>query len=542
MSKEPSGEAARLRFRNAGLSRFARFCRPETVIFLGLWLLLMVAGRSRLFHDPGTFSHTRIGQQILETGRVTDADTFSFTFQGKPWVACQWLAECGMAIIYRTCGWDGLLLASVTLLAALYTWVAARLLRAGLHLLCVLLVIALVLSASAHHFHVRPLILTIALTGVTFALLVEVDAGRVKLRSLWGLVPIYVLWTNVHGGVIGGLGTLGLVILGWCVAALLGRHSPLNGPRQAMELIALLAVCLLTVLINPYALELPKTWITILRLPLPHLIKEHAPLYRSGGIESTMILLLGAAYVVAVAGIFPKRLRITWLVPLVWFALGCGRIRHAPLFAIIAAIALADLLPHTRWAAWLARRDLFRFSQDSSDERPRRFDWRLAVVPSFLVSACLLLQFTAVPIPILGHQWAHFDRAYWPVDLVAELRQLDRDSPEKIRIFNEYRFGGFLIFYTPRLEVFVDDRCELYGREFLETLDHAQQEDPLQLEVWATRYGIQYALTVTNSPLDRYLQGACGWTLIKRTQAATLYRRSALESLPARAVVVHAAK
>ena len=28
-------------------------------------------------------------------------------------------------------------------------------------------------------------------------------------------------------------------------------------------------------------------------------------------------------------------------------------------------------------------------------------------------------------------------------------------------------FGGFLIYHTPGFRVFIDDRCELYGDEFM---------------------------------------------------------------------------
>ena len=38
-----------------------RLLRPETGFYLGIWLFLMVGGRSRLFRDPGTFWHTCIG-------------------------------------------------------------------------------------------------------------------------------------------------------------------------------------------------------------------------------------------------------------------------------------------------------------------------------------------------------------------------------------------------------------------------------------------------------------------------------------------------
>ena len=43
--------------------------RAETGIFLGLWLLLMFAGRDRLFRDPGTFWHTQPARSCSKPAR-----------------------------------------------------------------------------------------------------------------------------------------------------------------------------------------------------------------------------------------------------------------------------------------------------------------------------------------------------------------------------------------------------------------------------------------------------------------------------------------
>jgi len=75
------------------------FLLAETGFFMGIWLFFMLGGRSRLFHDPGTFWHTATGHWIFSTGRLIDTDPSSFTFAGKPWVAHEWLGECLMAVL-----------------------------------------------------------------------------------------------------------------------------------------------------------------------------------------------------------------------------------------------------------------------------------------------------------------------------------------------------------------------------------------------------------------------------------------------------------
>jgi hypothetical protein len=49
--------------------------------------------------------------------------------------------------------------------------------------------------------------------------------------------------------------------------------------------------------------------------------------------------------------------------------------------------------------------------------------------------------------------------------------------------------GGFLIDYTPGLRVFIDDRCELYGDEWLLNYVHALESDPAQVERWRSNTG-----------------------------------------------------
>jgi hypothetical protein len=45
----------------------------------------------------------------------------------------------------------------------------------------------------------------------------------------------------------------------------------------------------------------------------------------------------------------------------------------------------------------------------------------------------------------------------------ARARTYEGEHPDGTPIFNEVLFGGFLIYLTLGLRVFIDDRCELYG-------------------------------------------------------------------------------
>ena len=260
--------------------------RAETGIFLIAWFLLMVGGRSSLFRDPGTLWHVVVGQHILADRQLPHQDAFSFTFGGQPWIAQWWLGECALAVIHSLSGLDSILLATATGLACLFAWMAHRLIRQGVHPLIAALVIALAALASSYHFHPRPHVVTIVLLAWTFARLCDFEAGRIPLVKLFWLIPVFVVWTNVHGGMVGGVATLALAVVGWTLARLLGMDSPILSYRQFFTLTCLTLACALTALVNPYGLELPRVWFALLGSPvLPRLIEEHAPLMTGSGVR-----------------------------------------------------------------------------------------------------------------------------------------------------------------------------------------------------------------------------------------------------------------
>ncbi len=504
-----------------------RYWRAETGIFIGLWLLLLIGGRSRFLQDPGTFWHTVVGEQMLATHQLIYQDTFSFTFAGHPWSPHQWLGECLMALLHRIDGLDTLLLATVTILAGLFTWLAHRLIRAGLHWSLATVAVGLTMAASSSHFHIRPHIATMAGMAFTFAFLLDFESGRKTLRRMWWLVPIYMVWTNLHGGMLGGLATMGIALAGWSGYRLVRIDSPIVSLREAVVFAAIIAACALTILVNPYGLGMPRIWSTIMAGDLPQIIVEHAPLDPTKS-DGWIVLVFAAVYLVVLLGTMPRWPRMTWLLPLVWFLLTCSRIRHAPLFAIGGMLAIAEMLPYNRWAQRIAQSGSDLFQMPAAAPRPVHSAWwRPALLPAGVVLLAVVFQAARVPLPVIGHGWARLDPSYWPIEILPELKQYQGKRDRAVPIFNEYLFGGFLIYHTPGFQVFVDDRCELYGDGWLHEYVHAEWNDTEHcMQQWADKYGpFELALTRSGSGFDRCLSDSRDWTAVHRTETATLYRR-----------------
>ncbi len=260
------------------MTALRRYWSATTGLFLGIWLALLVLGRTQLFRDPGTFWHTAMGERTLAAGHLFDTDPFSFTFGGKTWIPHEWLAECLMAAIHRVSGLDGLLFVSATTLALVYAWLGHRLIRAGLHWLPTVMILIVAIAASSTNFHARPHVASLAFFALTYGLLADAEARRLKLVHLAWLIPLDILWTNIHGAVLGGMATLGLAVGWWTCSWIIGRDSPITRSREAVWLWLLVVACGLTMVVNPYGTRLPATWMEIMTSPaLPKFIQEHAP-------------------------------------------------------------------------------------------------------------------------------------------------------------------------------------------------------------------------------------------------------------------------
>jgi hypothetical protein len=515
-----------------------RYLGPTTWLFVGVWLVLLVGGRSRFFQDPGTFWHVAVGDRIIESG-FFDTDPYTFTFAGKPWIPHQWLGECAMAVVNHVGGFDTLLLATATLLATVFTGLGLRLLRCGLHPSVVAVLIACAIAASSGHFHVRPHLATIAGMAIVFVYLADVESGRLPLGRLAWLIPVVWLWANVHGGVLGGLATFALAAAGWSANWLAGRPSPIRSRRDVGRLALIGLGCVAVCFVNPYGLRLPLAWIEIYQMSsLPDIIKEHSRL-RLGDWAGLSVVAFGGLYGALLLTVPIRQWRVSWLLPVVWFALACLRVRHAPLFAVGALVGIADFFPLTRVAAGLVRRksDLYSPAPAADPDETWRESAVPFAVPAGLVLLALVFQAAGAVVPVIGRGWATLDPARWPVELLPELREHERDRPGGTRIFCEYAYGGFLIYYTPGYRVFIDDRCELFGDEFLKRFVStraalAEGFYPYPAEPfaeWQHEYGtFDLALVETGGGFDEALADLPqAWEVVKQTETTTLYRKRA---------------
>jgi hypothetical protein len=469
-------------------------------------------GWASLLADGDAGWHIRVGEMILDSGSVPHVDPFSFSKPGQTWFAWEWLSDVGMALLHRAAGLKALVWFSAVLIAGFAGVLLRYMMWKGANALIALAFTLIAVGACSIHFLARPHLTTLLLIPIT-AWMVEADRLRPTWR-LWILVPVFAVWTNLHGGFIAGLVILGAVAAGTAVESLWNGGSLLaESPRRYG---ILTACCAAVTVLNPYGIELHKHVFKYLGSDwIRDAVQEfQSPTFRG---ESAMqfegLLFLGliaAAYLIA-----RKRVVETlWIAGLAHMALGSQR--HITIYAAVVAPIVAVLLTGW-WREFTAGKSkksipgiLSQMSTDLAPAFSRNSIW------GPLIFASLLL---------MGPPLVRWPQDFTDVMFPVELLQKHRVRIANSRVLTTDQWGDYLLYHNyPRQRVFVDGRSDFYGpelgKEYVRLLNG--QHDWQQI---LNKHGFDLVVAPVEWPLTSLLKRDAGWKVVEDNGKAIVFEK-----------------
>jgi hypothetical protein len=480
-------------------SKFDRLTSPGG-LFLSAVLLATAFPLTSPIRDPDFWWHLRSGQLILQRGGLLHTDPFTYTVSGHVWTMHEWLTEVLFAELYR---WNGLgaivaVLSIATWLGILCIFLRARMDRPGAFTLGGGMILAVV--AGYPIWGPRAQMLTFGFACLTL-FLVERHlrrGGRVGLL----LLPMYLVWGNLHSGFLIGLGFMAVVVVAEVVAHLLhldGR-APLHRVRSlALLLAGSLLVCAIN-LNGPGIILYPFG--TLGSAAQQSLILEwHSPDFHDWSVRIFGVMLLSlVALIVANRNI---RLRDATLVA-VTIALSLQSVRHIALFVAAST------------PVWIQQADVLVTRLRGARRRPSPLPPRAMRLVSWMLlcGAVFGLYVGARLLPAMRTQEASL---FYAQDFpVCAARWLAAD-PEPLRIFNQYGEGGYLAFrlsgHGDRVYIFGD--AALMGDALLYSYGDVESVTPRwDSIIRAARTDI--VLFDTNAPLSNVMLHAPDWVTVYR--------------------------
>lgn len=483
------------------------------LLFVFMSLIFIFSARSIV--DPDFWWHLKAGEYIFLTNSIPRVDIFSGTFFGKEWVAHEWLSELLMYAIYRSFGYGGLITVFSLIITATLWAVYKRISRRIQHPLIVGPALLLGALASAPTWGVRPQMLSFLFTAIFIALL-ESYARKAEVRKILWLVPLMVLWVNLHAGYAMGLAFILLMAIGIGLERSLGRDRDWQEIWRALyPLCVVFGLCLLAVLVNPNGSRLYSYPFETLKSPamMKYIAEWHSPDFHQPMFQPLALLFFAVVFSIALS-----RRRVRFRDLLFFSVTGWATLksaRNVPFFVLVAVPMLAE---HCFY--WLKRSG--RANWINKPERP---EGNAGVMIKVGLNILLLI---AVPVALAIQRVSRstvrqpaVTAQLFPVGAAEHMVRMKLPEP----MYNEYGWGGYLIWrLSPTYRVHIDGRADVYGDAFLEEFlkTHAGEGN------WHKHladHNIKSIVIRSDAPLANLLRGKAEWRQVFDDSQAVIFVR-----------------
>lgn len=398
----------------------------------------------------------RAGKEMWHTHRVIKTDTYSYTAYGKPWPDHAWLYQIILYALYVVGK-----LPLVSIVNALLATAAIAIARPpGRVTWADVVATTPVIAITSVNWTIRPEVMSLCLLALVIRL---IHAERWR-----AIVIVMLVWANLHGEVaLGGVAlaaATGASLLAWVLGIRRRNHAENVARRRRFVRYAVTtAASAAATLVNPMGWGLWRYIATASSRPGEEWIAEWQPSWTAPAITAWFWMWCGVLVLVL---LFRWRRLTQWpiflgfcmsvaLAPVAW-----SSIRNISMFGIVTLPLLIRLL------------------RRQGEPRPVR-------PGSLLPGARILVALAAVGLVVSAvHTMRSPTKLEWTPMSPAAARAIDACPGH---VYTTYNGGAFLIWFTPKQKVFVDNRQDPYDAEILEYQVGTSNDWPAELAKYHVR-------------------------------------------------------
>ncbi len=286
--------------------------------------------------------HLRSGQLIAETGEVPTRDAFTYTTFGARWIDSPWLHQLGLWGLYVAGGHAAVVIAQFVLVCAWLAALAPIGWRPGRSWLSVG-ALTWMLLVAANRLEPRPELPTFVLLACVLHLLDRFE--RLGDRAVYAIVPLQLLWANLHGLFAMGIAVCGVHIVAELMRPIGRAHEPLRVPR-VRRLATVTVLSALVAFANPNGIDGVLLPLQLLGMVSSAQGRDHyalqilefrPPIGSLSRLSLGLFLGLAALSFGAIAANWRRVREVDLLLWVAFFYLAMGAKRNVTLFAIVAA-------------------------------------------------------------------------------------------------------------------------------------------------------------------------------------------------------------
>jgi hypothetical protein len=303
---------------------------PDVVATIVIVLFAFTAGEALAQSDGDLFAHIRLGQIILESGRIPQASVLGFAGSGPHAVFPAWLAAVCFALLSKVGGLALIVAVTAVIAGVAHGLISELFRRRDLSARANLLASFVGFALASSHWLARPHEFSLLFVVVLLLLL---ESSQRWAPVACGLV--FALWANLHGAWAFGIVLLACYVLGDAIEWRVRKDGLPWRSRFLLHAACLLCAAGAT-LINPYGLRLHRAvFATLSDRSVATLIDE----YRPPGLTALPDVFFFLTLLFAIVALIRTRRRMSFpamiaVAVTTIFALRAGR--NIALFGLVA--------------------------------------------------------------------------------------------------------------------------------------------------------------------------------------------------------------
>lgn len=410
------------------------------ILFFGIFLSVIFPPT-----DPDLGWHLKYGEHFFKSGSILRDNTFSLLMPDYKWNNSSWLTDLISFQVFNIFGFVGLSLLGAFIITLTFFFIgkAAKL---DVFEKSIIFPILVYFLTPVHKISFRGQLISLLLTAILYFILSKYEANK-KIVLL--TIPLFTLWSNLHGQFLLGLAIFGLWICSYSI-----KEVYLNYKFNIKKLIidnkylyfsGILS--LFSPILNPFGLGVYQETIQHIDDPMQKYVTEYLPsadfsqlwwqLVMMGAVMGFGFLLLGSG---------KKRLNLApfYLPSIILYFLSYSVRRYAWTFYYSSIFLLKPVVsffkpPTEKYATWFA-------------------------LVSSLAFLTFVISFKYPFEDIRSMNWNEYCKKTVKCSPTAA-NEVIKYNLNNNTLFTAYDYGGYLIWNFPQIKPTIDGRMHLWRDE-----------------------------------------------------------------------------
>ncbi|MFQ5342278.1 MAG: hypothetical protein ACE5F6_12100 [Anaerolineae bacterium] len=475
--------------------------------------------------------HLKVGEIIFTSRSIPHTDLFSFTRAGQPFIYQNWLGEVFYYLVYRAGGLPLLVFFNTALLLMALVPVYDLCLKGNRRLRVAVLSSLVPAFVLGLYSNVRPQAYSFVFFAVFYWILWTYRDG--ERDRLWALPLLMLVWVNLHGAFVLGIGMMGIVLLAEVVRRLLrGAVEDSLPPRRLLKLAIILGLTAAATVVNP---EGYRVFAYVRQLQIDPASQMFVTEWQVPDVKqmSDVLVFFGPFFVVVLTLLYARRRpNLTELGLFLTFSvLALAAVRSGIWFALIAAPILArhevELhLPDlpARIGDWPFAQRLARRMEGRQERTPTahpRLNWAILAWLALFTIALSPWVRPSLAVDRLNPQLVESSTPVGAMNYIA-------DHALEGNIFHVQGYGDYLIWRLwPQQRSFIDGRVHLYDESFVQDYMLTFYDDDWESRI--ARYDIRYLLLPKDDSraetMIKDARSSENWTLLYEDEHSVLFEK-----------------